>query len=200
MPNVNDLSDTIIPKSDQLNADQLLGGPLTITVTNVRRVSEDQPVVINYEGDNGRPYKPCKSMRKVLIFGWGPDGTQWIGRSMTLFNKADVKFGGMEVGGIRISHMSHIDGDIKISVTSTKGKKDQQIIKRLVVADPLALARKDLMEEAQGGKTALMQAWGRLPVAIKKALGGCPADIKAVADAVDAAVQPQPETDDGDVF
>ena len=53
-----------------------------------------------------------ETKRKVLVFAWGEDGTQWIGRSMTLFNKPDVKFGGVMVGGIRISHLSHIDHQI----------------------------------------------------------------------------------------
>lgn len=128
---IENLRDTIIPKSDQLNADQLLGGDMTITITNVRRGDGDQPIIIGYHNDNGRPYKPCKSMRKVLIYAWGEDGNKWIGRSMTLFCDSSVMFGGIKVGGIRISHMSHIDKDIQVSLTATKGKKASHIIKRL---------------------------------------------------------------------
>lgn len=131
MSDVSNLRDTIIPKSDQLNAEQLLSEPMTITVTGVRRGADDQPVVINYEGDDGRPYKPCKTCRKILIFAWGDDGREWVGRSMTLFNNPEIKFGGVKVGGIRISHMSHIDREIGISLTATKGKKEPVIIKKL---------------------------------------------------------------------
>lgn len=131
MSDVSNLRDTIIPKSDQLNAEQLLSEPITITVTGVRRGADDQPVVINYEGDDGRPYKPCKTCRKILIFAWGDDGREWVGRSMTLFNNPEIKFGGVKVGGIRISHMSHIDREIGISLTATKGKKEPVIIKKL---------------------------------------------------------------------
>lgn len=121
---VADLRPTIVPKSDQLNAEQLLGGPMTITVTDVRTsASEEQPVVVHYQGENGRPYKPCKTMRKVLIFAWGEDGRRWVGRSMTLYNDASVRFGGQDVGGIRISHLTDIDREIKVSLTATKGKK-----------------------------------------------------------------------------
>ncbi len=131
MNDVADLRDTIQPKSDQLNADQLLGGPITIKVTDVRRGSDEQPVIISYENDGGRPYKPCKSMRKLLIFAWGDDGRGWIGKSMTLYNDPDVKYGGVKVGGIRISHLSHIEQDIIVSITATRGKKEPVKVRRL---------------------------------------------------------------------
>jgi len=132
MIDITDLRSTIVPKSDQLNAEQLLGGPMTITVTEVRTGSgEDQPVSIHYENDNGRPFKPCKTMRKVLILAWGHDARRWAGQSMTLFNDASVKFGGMDVGGIRISHLTGIAKDIHVSLTATKGKKAPHAIKRL---------------------------------------------------------------------
>jgi len=130
---VEDLRPTIIPRSDQLNAEQLLGGPMTITVTDVRMGTDEQPVVIHYENDQGRPYKPAKTMRKALIFAWGQDGRDWIGRSMTLFNDPSIKFGGMSVGGIRISHLSHIERDISMSLTATKGKKSLHVFQRLEV-------------------------------------------------------------------
>lgn len=129
---VEDLRATIIPKSDQLNAEQLLGGPMTVTVEEVSLGSgEEQPVVVHYVGENGRPYKPCKTMRKLLIYAWGADGRAWAGRSMTLYNDPAVKFGGEEVGGIRISHLTDIDRDIKVSLTSTRGKKAKYEVRRL---------------------------------------------------------------------
>ena len=147
---VEDLRPTIIPKSDQLNAEQLLGGPMTVTVTEVRLGSgEDQPVVVHYEGENGRPFKPCKTMRKLLIHAWGPNGRDWTGRSMTLYNDPAVKFGGEDVGGIRISHMTDIPSNITVSLTSTRGKKAKYKVERLVSgqADRLAaIARAATLE------------------------------------------------------
>jgi hypothetical protein len=132
MYDVTNLRTTIVPKSDQLNAEQLLAGPMTVTVTDVRTsASDEQPVVIHYEGENGRPYKPCKTMRKVLVLAWGEDGRQWAGQSMTLYNDPAVKFGGAEVGGIRISHLTGIDRDIQLSLTATRGKKVTHTIRRL---------------------------------------------------------------------
>jgi hypothetical protein len=136
---ITDLGPTIIPRSDQMNAEQLLGGPMTITITDVRIGSEDQPVVLHYQGDDGRPFKPCKTMRKLLIFAWGADGTQWVGRSLTVFNDPSVRFGGLDVGGIRISHMSHIKQTIKVQLTATKGRKAPHEVKPLQVA-PVAPA------------------------------------------------------------
>lgn len=142
---ISDLRPTIIPKSDQLNADQLIGGPMTITVTDVRvGSSDDQPISVHYQGDAGRPFKPCKTMRKVLIFAWGPDGREWIGRSMTVYNDPQVRFGGAEVGGIRISHMTDIERDIEVSLTATKGKKSLHRIRLLKIDNGPALA--DVLE------------------------------------------------------
>lgn len=133
MIEISDLRPTIIPKSDQMNAEQLLSGPMTITVSEVRIGSADQPVIINFEGDDGRPFKPSKTMRKVLIFAWGPDGSQWPGKSMTLYCDESVRFGGSQVGGIRISHLSDIEREMSLSLTATKGKKSVHTIKRLVI-------------------------------------------------------------------
>lgn len=183
---IRDLRDTIVPKSDQLNADQLLGGPMTIRVTAVRRGSEDQPIIIGYENDAGRPYKPCKSMRKVLIFAWGEDGSQWVGRMMTLYNKQDVKWGGVEVGGIRISHLSHVTADIKLSLAATRGKKEPIIIKKIDVNDPIVAARAKLESAARAGMDSLKAAWAEC--AYKNQIGpnGCPENYKAMAVTADA--------------
>lgn len=122
---MTDLSLTIAPKSDQLNADDLIGGARTIQITRVSACpgSAEQPIAVYFEGDNGKPYKPCKSMRRVLVQTWGKDGTQYAGRSMTLYRDPKVQFGGLEVGGIRISHMSHIANAVTMALTATRANK-----------------------------------------------------------------------------
>lgn len=131
-----DLSQTIVPKSDQLNADDLIAGPKTITITRVSAAasSADQPVAISYEGDDGKPYKPCKSMRRVLVHLWGRDGAAYAGRRMTLYRDPAVRFGGIEVGGIRISHMSHIDGPKTLALTATRGSRKPYSVQPLEAA------------------------------------------------------------------
>jgi hypothetical protein len=120
-----DMTMFIAPKSDQLNTDDLIGGPRTITVTKVsaNQGSPEQPVSIWFEGDDGKPYKPCKSMRRVLVHVWGSDARSYVGRSMTLYCDPSVQFGGMKVGGIRISHMSDIDKEQTMALTATRAKR-----------------------------------------------------------------------------
>lgn len=129
------LAPTIIPKSDQLNADDLITGPITIKVTSLKGSSEpQQPVAIHYEGDNGKPYKPCKSMRRVLVSAWGANGAEYVGRSMTLYRDDEVAFGGIKVGGIRISHMSHIERDMSMALTVSKAQRKPYTVRVLTVA------------------------------------------------------------------
>lgn len=110
-------------KSDQLNSDDLLAGPRTITITAVRGVDGDQPVAVSFEGDGGKPFKPCKTVRRVMVHCWGDEAKQYVGRRMTLYRDPEVAFGGMKVGGIRVSHMSHIDRPMVIPLLVTRGKK-----------------------------------------------------------------------------
>lgn len=207
MSDVTNLRDTVIAKSDQLNSDDLLSGPRTITVTAVKRGSSpDQPVSVHFEGDNGKPYKPCKTMRKVLVdVAWGENGNDWIGRSMTLFHDPDVKFGGVKVGGIRISHLSHIEQSIAVSLNSTKGKKAPVIIKKLsaekkrepepekqpeISKEEIVAVKRFLMDEAKQGLEALKKAWTDTSEAHRLAVspdGTCPAALKKAAQEADAA-------------
>ena len=123
MSNITDLTDPIIAKSDQLNADDLIGADKVITISGVKRGGSEDPVIINYEGDDGRPFKPCKTMRRVLVHAWGKDGNKWIGRAMKLYRDETVTWAGVEVGGVRISHMSDIDKDISVRLAKSRGKK-----------------------------------------------------------------------------
>lgn len=190
---MTDLSMTVAPKSDQLNSDDLIAGPRTITIT---RVSADpgtpeQPVCIYFQGDNGKPYKPCKSMRRVMIAAWGADGAQYAGRSMTLYRDPAVMFGGMQVGGIRISHMTHIERDMTMALTVTKAKRAGFTVRKLADTpkpQPAASAPPAAMEAANNG-TAAFGAWWKANPDQRAACGPHLADLKAAcakADAMDA--------------
>ena len=128
---------TVVPKSDQLNADDLLTGPVTVTVEGVRPGKDkEQPVCVDVSGYPGRPYKPCKTMRRVLIAAWGDDPKPWIGRRMTLYRDPEVMWGGLKQGGIRISHLSDIEGTRTFVLTQTRGKKAEFVIKALETISP----------------------------------------------------------------
>lgn len=130
-----DLSKTIIPKSDQLNFDDFIAtGAITIKITDVTgNADPQQPVSIHYEGDNGKPYKPGKSMRRVLVQVWGSDSKKYIGRSITLYGDPNVKFGGADVGGIRINAMSDIDKPITMALTASKAQRKPFTVQPLIV-------------------------------------------------------------------
>lgn len=142
MNDIKKLSDTIVPKSDQLNADDLIVGPIDVSITGVRRgESKEQP--INLDIDGGRmPYRPCKSMRRVLIALWGDDGHVWIGRRLRLYSDPSVMYGGVKVGGIRISHASHIDGKRSMMLTTTRSKRAEYVVHPMPSESHAGLAEK----------------------------------------------------------
>lgn len=133
-----DMTSTIIPKSDQTNYDDLISGPITITITSVSKGSAEQPVSIHYEGATGRPYKPSKSMRRVLVTIWGKDATDYVGRKLTLYGDPTVRFGADVVGGIKISHASHIDSAVTMALTKSRGKKEQFRVDPMAAESPKA--------------------------------------------------------------
>lgn len=120
---MDDMTSVIIPKSDQLNADSLLAGPMTVTIKEVViHGGQEQPVSIALH-ETPLFFRPCKSMSRVLVAAWGADAKAYVGRSLTLYRDPTVKWGGLEVGGIRISHMSNIDGAKMLMLTATKGSR-----------------------------------------------------------------------------
>lgn len=131
---------TIAPKSDQLNADDLIAGPITVRIVSVTHGNAESPIRVNIEGR--MPYYPCKSMRRVLVAAWGEDGAPYAGRYMTLYRDPEVKYGGIKVGGIRISHLSDIGADMYMALTVTRGKRAEYTVQRLNIQAPTAKAPK----------------------------------------------------------
>jgi hypothetical protein len=129
-----DITHTIVPKSDQLNADSFMGGPKTYTVAKVtaNEGSADQPINIYFEGEP-LVFRPCKSMRRVIVKIWGPDASKYGGRGMTLYRDPKVKWGGMEVGGIRISHMTGLEKAEVMALTETRAARKPYTVQPLKV-------------------------------------------------------------------
>lgn len=130
-----DISKTIEPRSDQLNADDLVAGPITVKIINVTKGTPEQPVNIHLEGYDGRPFKPSLSMRRVLVAAWGTDAAAYIGRAMTLYRDSEVMFGKEKVGGIRISHLSNIAKAVELPLTISRGKRATYRVNPMTAAD-----------------------------------------------------------------
>jgi hypothetical protein len=126
------IAEATAPKSDQLNADDLLAGrTMTIKITKVTIKPGEQPVAIHFDGDNGKPYKPCKSMCRLMMWIWGNDASKYAGRWLTLYRDDNVEFGGVKVGGIRISHASDIERTVTVNLTKTRARKQPYTVEPL---------------------------------------------------------------------
>lgn len=121
-----DISKLIEPKSDQLNADDLSAGDRIIRISEVRVLGagREQPIHIHFEGDNGKPWKPCKTMARLLASLWNsPDTSTWVGRSVKIYRDPDVLWAGAKIGGIRVRAVSHIDAPRQVAITESKTKR-----------------------------------------------------------------------------
>ena len=113
---------TAEPRSDQWNAEDFIGGPRTFTIAGVRNGTAEQKYDIQLEGET-RVWRPPLTMLRVLLAAWGDDATVWAGRKVTLYQDPTVRFGKEVLGGIRISHLSHLDKPLKLSLTVKRGSR-----------------------------------------------------------------------------
>ncbi len=175
------LSSTIAPKSDQLNADDLIAGPRTIKIVAVEPRSAEQPVAIRYEGDNGRPYLPGKSMRRVLVSIWGSEGAAYVGRRLTLYNDTGITFGPDKTGGIRISHASDITEAVELPLTVKRGKRKAFRVEPMAPEVDVSALSVVGESKARESLDALRAWWEALPGAAKVALKNKLAEWKEIA-------------------
>lgn len=161
-----DISSTVDPNSQQLNADHFISGPKTYTVdyVNANPDAPEQPVNVFFK-ETKLPFRPCKSMRRVMIAMWGSDASTYAGKSLTLYRDPKVKWGGMEVGGIRISHMSDIERDVVMSLTASKAKRAPYTVKPIVTKpaiDP-ADTQQSARNAAAKGEASFKEWWRNNP-------------------------------------
>jgi len=155
-----DIANTVEPKSDQQNYDDYITGPKTVTVAEVRVVKGEQPVEVHLVEFPGRPYKPNLSMRRVLLAVWGQGANAWGGRRLRLYGDPTVRFGKQEVGGIKISHLSHIDRPHSVMLTVTRGRKEPFVVEPLVSpVDESAVADWVAAMDAAADLNDLQSAW-----------------------------------------
>jgi len=138
-----DLSQTLEPNSQQVNADDLTAAPRTVSVTDVTAGTTEQPVFIHLAEFPGRTYRPGKSMRRVLVQIWGAEASNYIGRKLRIYNDQTIRFGKDVTGGIRISHASHIDGPVTVNLTVTRGRRAPFRVEPLPDATPVDQSKVD---------------------------------------------------------
>ena len=118
-----DMTESIAPKSDQMDYEDLIGGERIFTISEVRKgPSAEQPIEILL-AEFPRPWRPAKTVRRLLVAAWGADGSQYVGQRVMLFGDSTVKWAGQPVGGIRVKAMSGIDKPLTVALTVTRGKR-----------------------------------------------------------------------------
>jgi hypothetical protein len=126
-----DITESLAPASDQLDAiDLATTGPQTFTVVEVTKGNAEQPVQIKL-AEFPRVWRPSKGMRRVLAHCWGTDASAWTGHRVRLFNDPDVMFGKERTGGVRVSHVSHIDGKQSVPMLVSRGKSSTYVVEPL---------------------------------------------------------------------
>lgn len=201
---MNDMNVAIIPKSDQISADDMIAGPMTIKVTDVKILAgQEQPVSIAFAGSD-RVYRPCKSMSRVLVAAWGPDAKAYVGRSLTLYRDPTVLWGGMAVGGIRISHMSDLQQDMAIMLTMSKQKRAPhrvQVMKARIsapvdemasVAAKMGAAQAAAREKSRLGTEAFKVWWSGDGKSLQPLNAPILAELRDLCAKADAAIAADP--------
>ena len=123
---MNEITDVLgfcVPKSDQLNAEDLLAGPMDVTITKVYPGPKNQGAEVEIALKECKPWRPCKTMLRLLAIVWGKDPGPWIGRRLRLWRDPSVLWSGRPEGGIRVSHMSNIDRVHAPVLTESRGKR-----------------------------------------------------------------------------
>jgi len=160
-----DVSFALAAKSDQLNALDIVGAEPVIRIRDVKvQNGQQQPVWVYFDGDNNRPWKPCKGMLRVLAGAYGNDSAAWIGKRARLYYDNTVKYAGEEIGGIRIRSLSDIDArGLAFSLRLNQKKTIPYHVPLLVVEDkPYPADRFDkalakMGEAMQAGTMTLQQ-------------------------------------------
>ena len=151
--------------TDQLNYEDFLGGVTrVVTIAKVEKGRKEAQYDISIEEDD-RYWRPPATILKLLKLAYGEEGADWVGKKAMLYGDPDVKMKGVKVGGIRVSHLSHIDGPLTASLTVTRGQT------AIFTVEPLTFTRRE----------ELIDEWHKTTDETRKA------EIKAEVAAIDKA-------------
>jgi hypothetical protein len=125
------ISGALQAKSDQLNALDLVGSPLTIIIERVEYYhGKEQPVEIFYHG-NKLPWRPAKCMLRLLSSYWTDETENWVGKTVELYFEPSVLWAGKADGGIRVSGLSNIEKSEQVRVKEGRNRFNIYDIKKL---------------------------------------------------------------------
>ena len=172
-----DISESLAPASDQLDAIELIAGPRTFQVERVTKGSAEQPVNVHLI-DFPRPWRPSKGMRRILAAGWGVDASKWAGRSVRLYFDPDVSFGKERTGGTRIAAMSHLDKPLSVPLLVTRGKSAMFTVQPLVKSAPTPAL--DIATTTD--RAALKTAWRAATPEVRAQIEARVAELDAAAE------------------
>ena len=192
MASDDDFEASLAAKSDQINNADLTSGPMTITIAKLKiSNSEAQKWTMVLDGQD-KVYRPCLGMRRIIAEIWGKP--PYSGRRLTIYRDPDVRYGSDITGGIRISHMSHIDGEKKVTVPVSRGKVKQYAIRPLQSQQSAPPAEPEnalaLCEAAaRRGTAAFREWWGSDEGRACRSTAQANLDrLKAIAAEVDAPI------------
>lgn len=171
----------LVGKSDQLDNVDLLSGPRDFTITGVSEGPADQPLNIAL-AEFPRPWRPGLTMRRLLAAMWGKDASTYVGRRVRLYRDAEVRFGNDKPGGTRISHASHIDKRLTITLPTSKGKVGAFTVEPLTEtapARPAPAPTPDVDIATSTDVPALRGMWQASDPATRKAIEARVAELTA---------------------
>ena len=192
-----DITSTMVGKTDQLNAYDLMSGPQTIRIRDVKKDERNpqQPLLVYFDDDDGKPWKPALTVRRILGLVWGLDASKWIGLHCTIWCDPKVRFGNADVGGIRVSHMEGLSKPRTLNLATAQNARGNFTVQPLKVEKKTGGAdwRSRLMAVAEGGKgLTVEEAWAKVPAEIQNELG---ADLLDKLLAIETAAQEHRDTD-----
>ena len=125
------ISESLKAKSDQLNALDLIGGAIIISIVSViYKHGEEQPVEIFYK-ESKLPWKPAKSVRRTISSYWSDETDNWINKNIEIYFEPTVIWAGKADGGVRISGMSDIPATEEVRVKEGRGRTILYKIKKI---------------------------------------------------------------------
>lgn len=180
---------TAEPRSDQWNADDFIGGPRTFTIAGVTVGKAEQKYDIELVEGEGRVWRPPLTVLRLLLAAWGDEAATWTGHRVTLYRDESVRFGSDTVGGIRVSHLSHIDKPLTEHLTTKRGKRGVFTVQPLADAAPtpdyLAQIEQADSKDALNGLWRQASAAGHLTDDLKAAIIARGNDIEPAGDGND---------------